>query len=75
MLTFHTDHISMLYTENKGKYLRIIINDVVCESEATKHVMEDRIMKGIRRLMQLFLHGPGDAKLGGPVDDTHPQSV
>lgn len=48
MLTFNTDHIYMLYTENKGKYLRIIIKDVVCESEATKHVREDRIMKGIR---------------------------
>lgn len=64
MLTFNTDHIYMLYTENKGKYLRIIIKDVVCESEATKHVMEDRIMKGIRRLIQLFSHGPGDAKPG-----------
>lgn len=62
-------------SEEKREYLRIIIKDVVCESEATKHVMEDRIMKGIRRLLQPLLHGPGDAKSGKLVDSEQPQFV
>lgn len=51
------------------------MKDVVWESEATKQVREDRIIKGMRRLLQPLAHGPAKAKPGEPLDSTHSQSV